>query len=114
MVEVTNRAVFDERRKELTATRTWLMNKKETIENVKRLKVQKKHAEDEIKRLKEEIDVQDLTVEEVKLKESLEKIEKLKNLDEKKKQLEVAEKALGYITEDLTNFEKAIGGRLKL
>lgn len=114
MVEVKNRAIFDSRRKELTATRVWVMNEEEATKQVKTLMTHKKHAEGDIKRLNEQIsNIQELTEQEIELQKSLEKIKNVEKLPDLKGELETAEKALKYINEDLGNFQKAIGNHLK-
>jgi len=113
MVEVKNRAQFDSDNQELVATRIWIMNKDETIQQVNNLKKLKERAEEDIKTLEEEIqNTPELSEELKEFKKKQQELKLIEKLDQNKKDLEVAKSALKYTTEDLDNFLNAICGDL--
>jgi hypothetical protein len=111
--------VYDERRKELKASKTWLIKGEEEIKKtLTELETQKKSFEDGIKKKQEILDVPELTPEQEKLKADLEVLQKYQLKKEKGKELEENlksdQESVGFITQEINRLKEAIGSRLKL
>lgn len=110
---------YDERKKELRASKIWtIKGEKEIKETLAQLGKQKKGYEDALKKNKEILESPEMSPELKKLSEQLGMISRIKTKQEKKEQLEQAvkqnEEDLKEVKKDINKIKQAIGSRLKL
>jgi hypothetical protein len=116
MVNYESVFTFDERRKELKASKVWTMRGEEEIKQMlSDLSSQRTRYEQEIKRLKDAIKEKPLMTEDLNvLKEQLTRLQLIDVTEKQEKQLEQHEEALKGVKTEIEKVKGAIGSRLKL
>ena len=111
-----NRFVYDERRKELTASKNWTMKGEAEIKKLlSDLTTQKDGYEKQLSQLrKTKLEMPVTTEELTKLKDQLTMLQKIDKVEKINNQIKEMEENIKNVKKDIDKIKQAIGSRLKL